>query len=133
MQPMNTLNPLSLSPVSRPKHSSKHTLERKPVRALQSLGALVLAAILAGCSSLHTGAGINVNVPILPGVSFGVNVGTGGVNAGVNAQSGPVGVGVGVNTSGQVTGRAGVGASTPGPVSVGGGVGVGGVIYDPKK
>lgn len=133
MQPMNSLNPLSLSPANGPKHSSKHNPERKPQRAFQHLGALALAAVLAGCSGLHTGAGINVNVPILPGVSFGVNVGTGGVNAGVNAQSGPVGVGVGVNTSGQVTGRAGVETSTPGPVSVGGGVGMGGVIYDPKK
>jgi hypothetical protein len=129
MQPMNTLPPLSLSPVNGPKHSS----ERKPERPLQRLCTLALVTGLAGCSGLHTGAGINVNVPILPGVSVGVNVGTGGVNAGVNAQSGPVGVGVGVNTSGQVTGRAGVGANTPGPVSVGGGVGVGGVIYDPKK
>jgi hypothetical protein len=129
MQLMNTLTHHSLSPANGSKHSS----ERKPQRPFQRLGALALAAVLAGCSGLHTGAGINVNVPILPGVSFGVNVGTGGVNAGVNAQSGPVGVGVGVNTSGQVTGRAGVGANTPGPVSVGGGVGVGGVIYDPKK
>ena len=133
MQPMNALNPLSLSPANGPKHSSKHSLERKPQRPLQRLCALALVTGLAGCSGLHTGAGINVNVPILPGVSVGVNVGTGGVNAGVNAQSGPVGVGVGVNSSGQVTGRAGVGASTPGPVSVGGGIGVGGVIYDPKK
>ena len=78
---------------------------------------LALAVGLTGCSNVHTGAGIGVNVPILPGVSIGVNVGTGGVSAGVNAQSGPVGVG----------------ASTPGPVSVGGGVGVGGVLYDPKK
>ena len=129
MQPMNTLTPLSLSHFKGPRHS----LERQPQRTLQRLCALALAAVLAGCSGLHTGAGINLNVPILPGVSVGVNVGTGGVNAGVNAQSGPVGVGVGVNTSGQVSGRAGVGANTPGPVSVGGGVGVGGVIYDPKR
>ena len=94
---------------------------------------LTLAVGLTGCSNIHTGAGIGVNVPILPGVSIGVNVGTGGVSAGVNAQSGPVGVGVGVNGAGQVTGRAGVGASTPGPVSVGGGVGVCGVLYEPKK
>ena len=94
---------------------------------------LALVVGLTGCSNVHTGAGIGVNVPILPGVSVGVNVGTGGVSAGVNAQSGPVGVGVGVNGTGQVSGRAGVGASTPGPVSVGGGVGVGGVLYDPKK
>lgn len=97
------------------------------------LAFLTLAVGLTGCSNVHTGAGIGVNVPILPGVSIGVNVGTGGVSAGVNAQSGPVGVGVGVNGSGQVTGNAGVGASTPGAVSVGGGVGVGGVLYDPKK
>lgn len=129
MLPMNTLTPLSMSHFKGPRHS----LERQPQRTLQRLCALALAAVLAGCSGLHTGAGINVNVPILPGVSVGVNVGTGGVNAGVNAQSGPVGVGVGVNTSGQVSGRPGVGANTPGPVSVGGGVGVGGVIYDPKK
>jgi hypothetical protein len=129
MQPMNTLTPHSFSPLSRPDHNP----ERQPQRPLQRLCALALVTGLTGCSGLHTGAGINVNVPILPGVSVGVNVGTGGVNAGVNAQSGPVGVGVGVNTSGQVTGRAGVGANTPGPVSVGGGVGVGGVIYDPKK
>jgi hypothetical protein len=126
---MNTLTQHSLLPVTGPNHKPKNNLQHP----LQRLCALALVTGLAGCSGLHTGAGINVNVPILPGVSFGVNVGTGGVNAGVNAQSGPVGVGVGVNSSGQVTGRAGVGANTPGPVSVGGGVGVGGVIYDPKK
>ena len=126
---MNTLTQHSLLPVTGPNHKPKNNLQHP----LQRLCALALVTGLAGCSGLHTGAGINVNVPILPGVSFGVNVGTGGVTAGVNAQSGPVGVGVGVNSSGQVTGRAGVGANTPGPVSVGGGVGVGGVIYDPKK
>ena len=102
-------------------------------RLNNTLAWLTLAVGLTGCSNVHTGAGIGVNVPILPGVSIGVNVGTGGVSAGVNAQSGPVGVGGGVNGSGQVTGRAGVGASTPGPVSVGAGVGGGGVLYDPKK
>ena len=70
---------------------------------------LALSLGLSACSNIHTGAGINVNLPILPGVSMGVNLGTGGVSAGVNAQSGPVGVGVGVNGLGQVTGRAGVG------------------------
>lgn len=129
MQPMNTLIHHPLLPVAEPDHNPKN----KPYRSLLRLCAPALAVVLAGCSNVHTGAGIGVNVPILPGVSIGVNVGTGGVNAGVNAQSGPIGVGVGVNTSGQVTGRAGVGANTPGPVSVGGGVGVGGVIYDPKK
>jgi hypothetical protein len=133
MQSMNTLTLLSLSHFKGPKHRSKHSLARQPQRTLQCLCVLALAAVLTGCSSLHTGAGINVNVPILPGVSIGANVGTGGVSAGVNAQSGPVRVGAGVNGAGQVTGRAGAGASTPGPVSVGGGVGVGGVLYDPKK
>lgn len=94
---------------------------------------LALTLGLSACSNVHTGAGIHMNVPILPGVSVGVNVGTGGVSAGVNAQSGPVGVGVGVNGAGQVTGRAGVGTSTSGPVNVGAGAGVGGVMYDPKK
>jgi hypothetical protein len=103
------------------------------LRLNKLLAPLTLAVALTGCSNVHTGAGINVNVPILPGVSVGVNVGTGGVSAGVNAQSGPVGVGVGVNGSGQVTGRAGVGTSTSGPVNVGAGAGVGGVLYDPKK
>lgn len=125
MQAMNTLH----------KHASR--LGCGPAgrtgRSLHRLWALALVAGLSGCSSVHTGAGIGVNVPILPGVSMGVNLGTGGVSAGVNAQSGPVGVGVGVKGSGQVMGRAGVGASTPGPVSVGGGVGVGGVLYEPKK
>ena len=102
---------------------------RKP----RYLFCLALLASLTACGNLQTGAGITIGVPILPGVSMGVNVGTNGVSTGVNAQSGPVGVGVGVNSSGQITGRAGVGASTPGPVSVGCGVGVGGVIHDPKK
>lgn len=104
---------------------------RPPLNKILAL--LVLAAGLTGCSNVHTGAGIHVNVPILPGVSVGVNVGSGGVRAGVNAQSGPVGIGVGVNSAGQVSGRAGVGASTPGPVSVGGRVSMGGVLHKPEK
>lgn len=97
------------------------------------LGLLTLLAGLSGCANVQTGAGVNIGVPILPGVSLGVNVGTGGISAGVNAHSGPVGVGVGVNGAGQVTGRAGVGVGSSGPVSVGGGVGIGGVIVDPQK
>ncbi len=118
---------------SNPRMTSLQKPSAVRPRLNNTLAWLTLAVGLTGCSNVHTGAGIGVNVPILPGVSIGVNVGTGGVSAGVNAQSGPVGVGVGVNGSGQVSGRAGVGASTPGPVSVGGGVGVGGVLYDPKK
>ena len=94
---------------------------------------LTLAVALTGCSNVHTGAGINMSVPIIPGVSVGVNVGSGGVSAGLNGQSGPVGVGVGVNGSGQVSGRVGVGTVTSGPVNVGAGASVGGILYDPKK
>lgn len=116
---------------SNPQMTSiQHPIALRP-RLNKLLVPLTLAAALTGCGNVHTGAGIHMNVPILPGVSVGVNVGTGGVSAGVNAQSGPVGVGVGVNGAGQVTGRAGVGTSTSGPVSVG--AGVGGVLYDPKK
>lgn len=113
--------------------STKPSTSNKPWSQRRHAWALALALSLTACGHVQTGAGIHMNVPVLPGVSVGVNVGMGGVSAGVNAQSGPVGVGVGVNGSGQVTGRAGVGASTPGPVSVGGGVGVGGVVYEPKK
>lgn len=102
-------------------------------RLNNTLACWALAVGMTGCSNVHTGAGIGVNVPILPGVSIGVNMGTGGVSAGVNAQSGPVGVGVGVHGTGQVTGRAGVGASTPGPVRVGAEVGVSGVLHEPNK
>ena len=79
------------------------------LRLNKLLAPLTLAVALTGCSNVHTGAGIHMNVPILPGVS------------------------VGVNGAGQVTGRAGVGTSTSGPVNVGAGAGVGGVLYDPKK
>ena len=65
----------------------------------QRLGLLTLLAGLSGCANVQTGAGVNIGVPILPGVSLGVNVGTGGISAGVNAHSGPVGVGVGVADS----------------------------------
>jgi hypothetical protein len=130
LQNMTHLSPPTCSNVRMtPFHP---TLTMRPFWIHALLGC-ALSSCLSGCGHLNAGAGIGMNVPIFPGVSVGVNVGTGGVDAGVNAQSGPVGVGVGVNGTGQVTGRAGVGASTPGPVSVGGGVGVGGVLYEPKK
>jgi hypothetical protein len=89
-----------------------------------------LAALLGACSSI----GLGVSVPLVPGVSIGVGVGSGGVNAGVSAGRGPVSVGVGVNQAGQVTGGAGVGASTGvGGASVGVGMGAGGVIHDPNE
>jgi hypothetical protein len=88
------------------------------------------ALLLAGCNSV----GIGVGIPLGP-FSVGVGAGTGGVSAGVGTGVGPFGVGVGVNQSGQVTGGAGVGASTPvggSNARVGAGVGTGAVLYDPK-
>jgi len=90
----------------------------------------VLAVQLGGCSSVGVGFGI----PVGP-FSIGVGAGTGGVSAGVGTGVGPFGVGVGVNQSGQATGGAGVGASTPlgsSKARVGAGVGAGTVLYDPK-
>ena len=90
----------------------------------------IVAALLAGCNSVGVGFGI----PVGP-FSIGVGAGTGGISAGVGTGVGPFGVGVGVNQSGQVTGGAGVGASTPvgnSNARVGAGVGAGTVLYDPK-
>ena len=84
-----------------------------PIRPVV-LCSLLLPA-LAGCSSVGVGAGISV--PVLPGVSIGVGVGSGGVQLGVGAHAGPVGAGVGVNQDGRVTGNVGVGA----------------VLYDPSR
>ena len=95
--------------VSMLRMNSLHSTFPLQTRWPQRLGLLTLLVGLFGCTNVQTGAGVNIGVPILPGVSLGVNVGTGGISAGVNAHSGPVGVGVGVNGAGQVTGRAGVG------------------------
>ena len=92
---------------------------------------LLPAVLLAGCNSVGVGFGI----PIGP-FSIGVGAGTGGVSLGVGTGVGPFGVGVGVNQSGQVTGGAGVGVSTPLGNSnsrVGAGVGAGTVLYDPNS
>jgi len=90
---------------------------------------ICLAVSVGACSSI----GLGVSVPLIPGVSIGVGAGSGGVNAGVSAGRGPVSVGVGVNQSGQVTGGAGVGASTNvGGARVGAGVGTSTVIHDPN-
>lgn len=90
-----------------------------------------LAALLAGCGSV--GAGVGISFPVIPGISIGVGVGSGGVNAGVSAGRGPVSAGVGVNQRGQVTGGVGVGTSTGvGNARVGVGVGTGAVLYDPN-
>ena len=92
---------------------------------------LLPAALLAGCNSVGVGFGI----PIGP-FSIGVGAGTGGVSLGVGTGVGPFGVGVGVNQSGQVTGGAGVGVSTPlgnSNARVGAGVGAGTVLYDPNS
>ena len=92
---------------------------------------LLPAVLLAGCNSVGVGFGI----PIGP-FSIGVGAGTGGVSLGVGTGVGPFGVGVGVNQSGQVTGGAGVGVSTPlgnSNARVGAGVAAGTVLYDPNS
>jgi hypothetical protein len=98
------------------------------VKAVAAASLAVLS--LAGCNSVGVGFGI----PVGP-FSIGVGAGTGGVSAGVGTGVGPFGVGVGVNQSGQVTGGAGVGVSTPlggSNARVGAGVGTGTVLYDPN-
>jgi hypothetical protein len=99
-------------------------------RAVMSAALVTVLAALVGCSSVGVGFGI----PVGP-FSIGVGAGTGGVSAGIGTGVGPFGVGVGVNQNGQVTGGAGVGASTPvgnSNARVGAGVGAGTVLYDPK-
>ena len=92
-------------------------------------GLLAMLALLGACSSI----GVGISVPIIPGVSIGVGVGSGGVSAGASVGKGPVSAGVGVNQSGQVSGSAGVGTSVGvGGASVGVGVGSSTVIYDPN-
>ena len=92
-------------------------------------GLCVLTLGLAACGA----ARLNVGVPLGP-LSVGVGMGSGGLSAGIGGGVGPVGVGVGVNQRGQVTGQAGVGASTSVGSSgarVGASVGTGTVLYDP--
>lgn len=92
-------------------------------------GLCALTLGLAACGA----ARLNVGVPLGP-LSVGVGMGAGGVSAGIGGGVGPVGVGVGVNQRGQVTGQAGVGASTSVGSSgarVGASVGTGTVLYDP--
>ena len=97
-------------------------------RLAAALGFWTLAGALSACGSV----GVGIGVPLGP-LSVGVGLGSGGVSAGVGTGIGPVGVGVGVNQRGQVTGQAGVGASTSvgGGARVGASVGTGTVLYDP--
>ena len=92
---------------------------------------LCAATLFAACSSV--GVNLGISVPIIPGVSVGVGVGSGGVSAGASVGKGPVSAGVGVNPGGQVSGSVGVGTSVGvGGARVGVGVGTGTVIYDPN-
>lgn len=75
---------------------------------------LVAGVTLAGCQGGRVGLG----VPVVPGVSVGVGVGTGGVSVGAGVGTGPVGVGVSVHESGRVSAGGGVGVSA-GPVGIG--------------
>ena len=80
----------------------------------------IVAIGLAACLTLIgcQGGRIGLGVPVVPGVSVGVGVGTGGVSVGAGVGSGPVGVGVSVHESGRVSAGGGVGVSA-GPVGVG--------------
>ncbi len=98
---------------------------------LQIFLVVMSATLLAGCNSVGVGFGI----PIGP-FSIGVGARAGGVSLGVGTGVGPFGVGVGVNQSGQLTGGAGVGVSTPvgnSNARVGAGVGAGTVLHDPNR
>jgi len=101
------------------------------VNKLRIFLVVLYVTLLTGCNSVGVGFGI----PIGP-FSIGVGAGTGGLSLGVGTGVGPFGVGVGVNQSGQLTGGAGVGVSTPvgnSNARVGGGVGAGTVLYDPNR
>ncbi|WP_420813577.1 hypothetical protein [Lampropedia aestuarii] len=92
--------------------------------------ALGLCVTLAACTPYA-----GVSVPVGP-VSVGVGASSGGVSMGVGTGVGPVGVGVGVNQRGQVTGSAGVGASTSlgdSNARIGAGVGSSTTLYDPQN
>ena len=105
--------------------------QEKLVNKSRLFSVLVSAALVPGCGSVGLGFGI----PIGP-FSIGVGAGSGGVSLGVGTGVGPFGVGVGVNQSGQVTGGAGVGVSTPvgnSSARVGAGVGAGAVLYEPNS
>ncbi len=82
------------------------------------------SAALAGCA-----VGVGFGIPLLPGLSLNVGVGSGGPSLGLSTGWGPLGAGVSVNPSGQFIGSAGVGVGA-GPV----GVGVGGsvMLHDPQ-
>ncbi|MDH5857295.1 hypothetical protein [Lampropedia aestuarii] len=99
---------------------------QRPARWL----ALGLCVTLAACTPYA-----GVSVPVGP-VSVGVGASSGGVSMGVGTGVGPVGVGVGVNQRGQVTGSAGVGASTSlgdSNARIGAGVGSSTTLYDPQN
>lgn len=127
---MLTIDPMPSYPkplVSSPLRPG--LLHRMPVRASGLLASLCL--VLAGCASPYAG----ISVPVGP-VSVGVGASNSGVSLGVGTGMGPVGVGVGVNQRGQVTGSAGVGASTSignSKARVGAGVGSSTTLYDPQS
>ena len=98
---------------------------------VRAVPAAWLLALLGGCSSV----GVGVGIPVGP-FTLGVGTGSGGPSLGLGTGIGPLGAGVGVNTSGQVTGNMGVGASVPlggSAVRAGVGVGSGAVLYDPRS
>lgn len=97
---------------------------------LRTVPGALLLVLLGGCGSM----GVGVGIPVGP-FTLGVGAGSGGPSLGLGTGIGPLGAGVGVNTSGQVTGNVGVGASVPlggSAARAGVGVGTGAVLYDPR-
>ena len=107
-----------------------HAPSRLRARRTLALPAALLLALLGGCGSV----GVGVGIPVGP-FTLGVGTGSGGPSLGLGTGVGPFGAGVGINTSGQVTGNVGVGASVPlggSAARAGVGVGTGAVLYDPR-
>lgn len=116
-------------PMSQLHHSFSSAAVQHAQRPARWL-TLGLCVTLAACTPYA-----GVSVPVGP-VSVGVGASSGGVSMGVGTGVGPVGVGVGVNQRGQVTGSAGVGASTSlgnSNARIGAGVGSSTTLYDPQN
>lgn len=95
-----------------------------PGRLASRLIVMGASAVLAGCA-----VGVGFGIPLAPGVSLNVGVGSGGPSLGLSTGWGPLGAGISVNPRGQLVGSAGVGVGA-GPVGVGVGRSV--VLHDPQ-
>ena len=102
------------------------------VRRWALLATFAAAALgAAGCSNV--GGGVGIVIPLLPGLSLGVGVGSGGPSIGLGTGIGPIGAGVSMDTGGRVYGGAGVGVGvSSGNVGAGVGVGQSVLLHDPN-